>query len=258
MRLIVAFCFFVALGGALPVRADTAEQAACTAPADLTTPSAPLSAVASALAAHRPVEILALGSGSTVGDTGGNSGPAFAAIKTPAASFPYRMVDALHAMRKGDQFQLTVAGGRNVTAASMLAILHDQLATHHFDLVLWQTGTVEAVRGLRPDTLSQVLQEGVGLANGAHADVVLIDPQFSRFLRANTDLGPYEAVLEQVAGLQDVTLFRRFDLTQDWVNSGAIDLERVGREQRDKTIALLNTCLGQALAKYVLTGAGEH
>ena len=58
--------------------------------------------------------------------------------------------------------------------------------------------------------------------------------------------------------MPNVTLFRRFDLTQAWVANGQIDLERVGRDQRDKTIALLNTCLGHALARYVLAGAAAH
>jgi hypothetical protein len=87
---------------------------------------------------------------------------------------------------------------------------------------------------------------------------VLIDPQFSRFLRANADLNPYETVLEQMTDTQAATLFHRFDLTQGWVNSGQVDLERVSRDERDKTIALLNDCLGQALARYVLAGAAEH
>jgi hypothetical protein len=55
-----------------------------------------------------------------------------------------------------------------------------------------------------------------------------------------------------------VTLFHRFDLTQAWVYSGQVDLERVSRDQRDKTISMLNDCLGQALARYVLGGVAEH
>jgi hypothetical protein len=65
-------------------------------------------------------------------------------------------------------------------------------------------------------------------------------------------------VLRQMTDTAGVTLFPRFDLTQQWVNSGQVDLERVKKDQRDKTIALLNDCLGQALARYVLAGAGEH
>ncbi len=106
--------------------------------------------------------------------------------------------------------------------------------------------------------LRGTLQDGADAAEQAAADLVLIDPQFSRFLRANADLSPYETVLQQMTNVPSVTLFRRFELTQEWVSSGQIDLERVGKDQRDKTIARLNTCLGEALARYVLAGAGEH
>jgi acyl-CoA thioesterase I len=233
------------------------DRPPCEMPQDLVTPTAPLSHVAAALAANETVEILALGSGSTVGETGGAGGPAYT-YRTPGASFPYRMLDALQAVRPSGRFHLTVKGGRNMTAETMSEILRQELAAHRYTLVIWQTGTVEAVRGLRPDFLRGMLQEGVDAAVQAGADVVLVDPQFSRFLRANTDVDPYEGVLEQIAGQAGVSLFRRFDLTQIWVNSGDVDPEHASREQRDKTVALLNTCLGQALARYVLAGAEEH
>jgi len=241
----------------VPGAAWADEQPRCDMPAELITPAEPMPAVAAALAARNTLEILALGSGSTVGEGGGANGPTFA-IKTPQASFPYRMTEALQALRPAAQFHLTVAGGRNMSAQSMMPILQQELASHHYDLVLWQTGTVEAVRGLRPDALYGVLEDGVTLIAAAHPDTVLVDPQFSRFLRANTDLAPYESVLDEVADLPDVTLFHRFDLTQTWVTNGQIDLERVDRDQREKTVALLNTCLGRALARYVLAGAAER
>lgn len=250
-------CILLCLFAGMPVQAADEVPLACEMVPDLTAASAPLTAVATALATKGAVDILALGSGSTVGEGGGASGPAFV-ISTPGASFPYRMVDALKLMRPGARFRLTVGGGRNMTAEAMLPILRRELATYHYDLVIWQTGTVEAVRGLRPDTLHGVLEDGVAAAAEAHADVVLVDPQFSRFLRANVDLGPYQAVLRQIAGSPGVTLFHRFELTQGWVDSGQADLERAEHDARDKTVAILNTCLGHALARYVLTGASEH
>jgi acyl-CoA thioesterase I len=241
-----------------PVARSQADiDSVCTMPVDLTTPSAPLTRVAAALSKTGTVDILALGSGSTVGDNGGSNGPALV-YRTQAGSFPYRMLDALRAAKPAVRFNLTVAGGRSMTADQMLPILRHQLAAHHYDLVLWQTGTVEAVQGLRPDTLYGVLQDGADAVLDAHADLVLIDPQYSRFLRANADLNPYETVLVQMTASSIATLFHRFDLTQGWVNAGQVDLERVSHEMRDKTIASLNDCLGQALARYILTGAEEH
>jgi hypothetical protein len=257
MRCLPLLLFALFLTAAARAQPASDSALSCDIPAEFTTPSAPLPAVAAALAAERPVEILALGSGSTVGEMGGSTSRAFAG-KTPGASFPYRTTDLLRASRPGAHFNLTVAGGRNMTADEMLTELRDHLAGRHYDLLLWQTGTVEAVHGLRPEALHDTLQQGIAAAAENHADVVLIDPLYSRFLRANIDVDPYEWVLQQTADQGGVGLFRRLALTQSWVNSGQIDLERVERNQRDKTVALLNTCLGQALADYVLAGAELH
>jgi acyl-CoA thioesterase-1 len=243
----------LSLLAANPASAGADAPLACDMPTELTTPADKLTHVTEALTKRGGLDILALGSGSTVGDAGGSGGPALA-YHAPEAAYPYKMLAALQAKRPADKFRITVKGGRNMTAETMLPILQDALAKQHYDLVLWQTGTVEAVHGSRPDSLHGVLDDGAEAAAKAQADLVLIDSQFSRFLRANADLSPYQTVMQQMTALPDVTLFHRFDLTQGWANSGQVDLERVSRDARDQTIILLNTCLGEALARYVLAG----
>lgn len=210
-------------------------------------PDGPLTRLGAAIHEGGPVHILALGSATTVG---AELGP------NQARAFPYLMVEALQAILPKVSFELTVRGGRGMTAADMLPLLHRALASQRFQLVLWQTGTVEAVRGLPPDGMMEALQDGVEQTLAAGADVVLIDSQFSRFLRANADLEPYEDALEQLAVLPDVVLFRRFDAMRNWVEAGTIDLEHAPRAERGPTMVLLNTCLGGALARFVLNGAG--
>ena len=200
-----------------------------------------------AIAAGGPVNVLAIGSATTVGDQVGAE---------RNSAFPYRMVQALHAALPTVSFSLTLRGGRGMTAENMLPLLESALAGQHFQLVIWQTGTVEAVRGARPDGMVAALQEGIDRAHEAGADVVLIDPQFSRFLRANADLDPYEAALQQVSVMPGVVLFRRFDVMQSWADDGEIDLERARRVDRTRMMGLLNTCLGETLARFVLNGAG--
>jgi acyl-CoA thioesterase-1 len=240
----------VALGLApLPSRAQhiAPPSEACEAAGDFIQPDEPLPHVRAALDRHGPVAVLAIGSGTTVGEVNGS----------PGASFPYRMVDALRTARPGIAFDLTVRGGRNMTAEGMLELLERELSHRHFELVLWQTGTVEAVRGLRPDAMQEVLQQGAEAVAAAGGDVVLIDSQFSRFLRANTDLDPYQSAMQQVAALPGVVLFHRFELMRGWANEGRIDLERVRKPDREKAVTLLNTCLGEALASFVLDGAAQ-
>jgi hypothetical protein len=138
----------------------------------------------------------------------------------------------------------------------MLPLLTEALGQQHFQLVLWQTGTVEAVRGLRPDSLQEVLADGAARIREQGGDLILIDPQFSRFLRANSNLDVYELVLQQVATMPGAVLFRRFDLMHAWVQEGVADLERASKPDRKKVLDQINTCLGDALARFILDGAG--
>ncbi|HUB49900.1 MAG TPA: hypothetical protein VMB73_33425 [Acetobacteraceae bacterium] len=247
VRWLLWLCLPVLVASPILSRAEQAPvQAACAAPDSFTSPDSALPSVSAAIKAGGPVNILAIGSAATVGDQPGSS---------RHIAFPYRMVEALHAAMPNISFGLTLRGGRGMTAQDMLPLLKAALGAQHYALVLWQTGTVEAVRGQDPDQLQSALQEGIDEALAAGADVVLVDSQFSRFLRANTNLDPYEMTMEQVAVMPGVVLFHRFDLMQNWVEDGSIDLESAGRGDRARMLALLNSCLGETLARFVLTGA---
>jgi hypothetical protein len=250
--------FRAAAAAALLAIAVAARAAPVTAPPacatadEFVTPDEPLSRLGAAIAAAGPLNILAVGSATMVGESSTASQPG-----APGTSFPYRMADALRAALPGARVGLTVRGGRGLTAEAMLPLLLQALQAQKYQLVLWQTGTVEAVRGLRPDSMQAALQEGADAVQAAGADLVLIDSQFSRFLRANADLDPYQTVLQQIATIPGVVLFHRFDIMREWMHEGRIDLERTPKAERGKAIALLNTCLGVTLARFVLNGAAE-
>jgi acyl-CoA thioesterase-1 len=232
--------------------APVAVPPACATSDEFVTPDEPLNHLGTALTAAGPIEVLAVGSATMVGESSSSS-----QAGAPGTSFPYRMADALRTALPDMQIRLTVRGGRGLTADAMLPMLLQALKGQKYQLVLWQTGTVEAVRGLRPDNMQTALQEGADAVQEAGADLVLIDSQFSRFLRANADLDPYQTVLQQIATMPGVVLFHRFDIMRDWMHEGRIDLEKTPRAEREKAISLLNTCLGVTLARFVLNGATE-
>jgi hypothetical protein len=244
-------CAFLVLPGGSHAGGEAPKV--CDTPTEFTTANAPLEHFAAAIAAGGTVNVLAVGSATTVGSLSGSTG--LPTSTTEGGSFPWHMIHALQAAQPGVKFTLTVRGGRGMTAEDMLPLLVTALKQQHYPLVLWQTGTVEAVRGLRPDGMLEVLHSGAEQVRDAGGDLVLIDPQFSRFLRANTDLDPYENVLQQVAAMPAVALFNRFDLMRTWANDGRIDLERTPKADRAKALDELNECLGQALARFVLSGA---
>jgi len=170
-------------------------------------------------------------------------------------AFPRQMAKALEVAVPGVTVNVTVRGGRGLPAADMLEMIRSALAKSKFQLVIWQTGTVEAVRNVPPGEFAQTLAEGAEAVQHANADLVLIDPQFSRFLQTNSNLDPYEQAFQQVGSMPDVLLFRRFDLMRTWVNEGQIDLERTAKPNRKRVVELLHSCLGSHLARMVLAGA---
>src|SRR3954467_14288158 len=103
----------LAAAGAIP----GASNLGCDLPPALTTPEAPLPHVAQALSDDRPLRILAVGSGSTVGESSGSPDPAAAAQL--GSSFPYQMAAALRSALPDDVVELAVDGGRNMTAETM-------------------------------------------------------------------------------------------------------------------------------------------
>jgi acyl-CoA thioesterase I len=222
---------------------DAESPGACPPAGENTTPDQLLDNLAVAMRAGGPISVLALGSASTVVD--GKNG------------FPYRMIQALTKALPNVTFRLTVQGGRGLDAEQLLEQLRADLARQRYQLVLWQTGTVEAVRGTSPDDLSDTLEQGAELVAAQGGNLVLIDPQFSRMLRANTDLPPYEQAMEAAAALPNANLFHRFDLMHDWADQGLLDLERTPPSDQAAAVALLHECLGRALAHFILHGIGR-
>ena len=249
MRRVLAVLSLVAIL-AVPAPSWAAGEAdPCGAPDEFATADETLDDVGASIAKGGPVAILAVGSATTVGSLNRSGQPTSA-----TEAFPEYMLHALEKALPNVTFTLSVQGGRGMTAEDMLPLIRAALKQQHYALVVWQTGTVEAVRGLRPDGMQDVLHEGIQLVRDAGGDVVLIDPQFSRFLRANTDLDAYQGVMQQVATMPGVVLFRRFDLMHAWADDGRVDLEHTAAADRSKVLDLLNRCLGQTLARFILSG----
>ena len=245
----------------------------CPVTDDATSSVASLPHVAAALHPGKRLNVLAIGSATMFGPEASQgrgtltsqvlgSGPGPASVPGQTFSqqpsergFPLQMAQQLRAMVPGADVQVVVRGGRGLLATEMLALLRTELSTTHYDLVIWQTGTVEAVRNLLPSEFGQTLADGADAAQAANADLVLVDPQFSRFLQANSNLDPYLQALQQVAAMPDVVLFHRFDLMRNWANDGQIDLEHTARSDRQKAIETLHACLGRSLARLVLASA---
>lgn len=244
----------------------------CRAPDDVSGAVAALPSVAAKVQTGGVLDVLAVGSATMFGPEAslapgtitsqslgnGNTAPTPAKLITGPPSeraFPLQMAKALKGSVPGLEIKMTVRGGRGLQATDMLALIRAELATQHYDLVIWQTGTVEAVRNVPPGEFAQTLSEGAELISSAGANLVLVDPQYSRFLQTNSNVEPYEQGLQQVAAMPGVVLFRRYDLMRTWANDSQIDLERTPRADRQRVVDTLHACLGKHLARLVLESA---
>ena len=257
-----------------PMQASADESAPkCATPDDAAGTQASLPHVGEALRPGGTLNVLAIGSanlfrpeaslapGSLLGQSfqgATKSTVQSAQVLTDAPSgtaFPQQMATALEKAVPGVTVKVTVRGGRGLSATDQLQLLSDMLDHEKFQLVLWQTGTVEAVRNFPPSEFAQTLADGVEKTNGAGADIVLIDPQFSRFLQTNSNIDPYEQAFQFVGSMPNVLFFHRFDLMRSWVNDGQVDLERTPKANRLTAVEQLHACLGIQLARLVLVGA---
>ncbi len=263
---VLIFCLFASLHSAW------AAGATCTSPDDLAGAVSALPHTAEMLKPGKVLNVLAVGSAtmfgpeaslepgtitsqSLTGSAAVSPTPQLFAKPASELSFPMLMAAALRKAVPGVEVKVTVRGGRGLLASDMLDIVKSEVATHAYTLVLWQTGTVEAVRNLSPGEFGQTLLEGAEAVHDGGADLVLIDPQFSRFLQTNANLEPYNQALVQTAAMPGVVLFHRFDLMRTWVNEGQLDLERTPRSDRRKSIEFLHACLGKYLSRLVLDSA---
>jgi hypothetical protein len=220
----------------------------CAAPAEFTLASGALPRTAEAITARQALKVLILGTGSST--NGGTS--------TPAASYPQRLQKDLAAAFPGLAVTVETRGGRGLTAAMMLPMLTEALARMRPDLVIWQSGTVDAVRGLDPDGYGSAIGEGIEKALAARADMVLMDMQFSRFSRATVNYGPFRQVLDGTAlANPGVIAFPRYELMRYWAASGQIDVERAPRPEWQAQTDVLHACLARKLAELIRDGVRQ-
>lgn len=169
-----------------------------------------LSHLAAAVQAGRPVTILAIGSSSTEG-VGATAG---------GRSYPAQLEQILQ--RRWTRSKITVvnAGIGGETAPHTVERLADRLAAERFDLVIWQVGTNDAIRGDGETAFRDLIDRGIQLARQAGSDIVIVDPQF---FPAIHDRGVYERFVRAIwetAEAGGVPVFSRYRLMKAWSARG--------------------------------------
>jgi hypothetical protein len=223
-----------------PARAQD-TPASCEVPDHLLSSESTLNKVADAVKAGRPLEILVVGSrSSTIAKSEGSAYPARlqAMLREKLPSAPANV-----------SLELQVSKTAEEAASTLVKLVEGKKPT----LVIWQTGTVDAMRSIDPDDFRGAVEEGVAALQNAGTDVVLINPQYSPRTETMISPSPYLDNMRMVAQQHDVPLFDRFASMRQWHDQGDFDL--FSATHGIELAKRVHDCLGRALSKFIIDAA---
>jgi hypothetical protein len=211
-------------------RAEDAA-ASCDVPTSLLESESSLPRVAEAVKAGQPLNVLVIGSrSSTIGSDAANAYPA----RMQAA-----LNDKLPQLAATVSVEIQASKTAEEVASGLVKLMEGKRPT----LVIWQTGTVDAMRSIDPDDFRTAIDDGVVAMQKAEADVVLINPQYSPRTETMISVPPYLDNMRAVAQQHDIPLFEQGDFDLFSAHHGPELAKRV------------HDCLGKALATFVVNTA---
>ncbi len=191
-----------------------------------------------------PLRIVAFGSSSTEG--GGAS--------SPAATYPERLEAWLEAALH-DEVEVVNAGIGGEDADDMARRIPAVIAERP-DLVIWQTGSNDPLRGVPLERFVQQTRDGILALRPAGIDVMQMEPQDGAVPRAHPGAQGYRDALRRLATEMRGPLVRRYDLMQQWLAGRRVTpaqlLYHDGLHMTDGGYALLATAVGEQIL--ALTG----
>ena len=222
------------------LRAEEAAQS-CDVPDSLLATDSSLNKAADAVKNGRPLDILVIGSRSST------------IVSSDSSAYPARLQAALKEKLPQTTVNLSVEIQAKKTAEEMAGSLAKLAEAKRPTLVIWQTGTVDAMRSVDPDDFRGAVDEGVVALQNAGADVILMNPQYSPRTETMISLPPYLDNMRAVAQQHDVPLFDRFAIMHQWNDHGDFDL--FSAVHGIDLAMRVHDCLGRALSKFVIDAA---
>jgi len=224
-----------------PQGSPQATPQACEVPAYLLGTDSVLPRVTEAVKNGRPLTILLVGSRSSTIAASADS------------AYPVKLLAALKERLPSIEINLSVELQPGKTAEETDTTLVKLVEAKRPTLVIWQTGTVDAMRSVDPDDFRGAVGDGIAALQNAGADVVLINLQYSPRTETMISVPPYLDSMRVVAQQHNVPLFDRFGIMRQWNDAGDFDLfSTVHGPEMAKRV---HACLGRALSKFVLDAA---
>ena len=227
------------LAGA-PARAQDAP-ATCEVPAYLLTTESPLPKVEDVVKNGRQLDVLVVGSRSS------------SIATSEASAYPGRLQAMLKESLPKVAVSVSVELQVKKTAEEVAGRLVKLVEVKKPALVIWQTGTYDAMRSIDPDDFRAAVGEGIAELQSAGADVVLLNLQYSPRTETMISASPYLDSMRVVAQEYNVPLFDRYAIMRHWNDEGDLDL--LSASHGLDLAKRVHDCLGRALSKFVIDAA---
>lgn len=183
----------------------------------------------------------------------GSSSSALNSASGTNIAYPTWLEKSLRSLLPGVAVKVTTYARPKATASEMEAELSRILGESKPALVIWQTGTADAIHGVDPDEFRTALDDGMDKLRAAETDVVFMNMQYSPRIDAILAVTTYADTMQIEAVKREAVLFDRFGIMKHWNESGVFDL--YGATRTTNMAQQVHNCLGRLLADVVVEGA---
>lgn len=226
-----------------PARAaDAPAGPNCALPQEIIAGNAKIALTGQRLKAKQPLTIVAIGGASTAGTAAGD-GSEF--------GYPHQLEVALRRRHPGVAISVLNKAVPRQTAEDMTERFDKDVVPANPTLVIWETGTVDAVRGTDVDAFAAAVQDGIAALRQHNFDIMLVDMQYNPSTGSVIDFGPYLEALQHSADFSDVLLFKRFEAMRYWSENGVFNFVDIPKDARVGLARDVYRCLGEAMAEAI-------
>jgi lysophospholipase L1-like esterase len=211
----------------------------CGVPEELLADDPTLPLVARALHDKRPITIVAIGGAATAGT---------AAANPEQDSYPRRLQEALRRRHPGVPVSVINKGVSRQTTQEMVDRFERDVYAPAPTLVIWETGTFDAARNIDVEIFATALETGLDALREHKLDIMLVNMQYSRSTESVINFEPYLEAMQHRADIDEVYLFRRFEMMRYWSENGVFEFADVPREKRGELATQVYDCLAERLA----------
>jgi lysophospholipase L1-like esterase len=232
-----ALVMLVCMGSAL-----AAESPDCAVAAHLVNTEYRLPRVAAAIDKAKSLDIVVIGAGSSslIGPCGVD------------LAYPARLQAILSKRLPAVKTKVVTNVKSRRSAAEMAESFEKILMEDKPALVIWQSGTVDAITGVDPEDYRATLDEGVEALQAGGADVILMNMQYSPRTESMIAIQAYADNMRLVSQQREVPLLDRLAIMKHWSELGIFDLYAATRKV--EMAARIHDCIAQLLADLVHEG----